>query len=576
MARALLDTLKTLNVEVRVESDKLKWKAPQGVMSDNLIAQMKNHKAEILALLSDKQADAYNQGCDSTSSKEEQHQVDSELEDENKELPLNTIILGDCLEKLKTIPDNSIDLLVTDPPYGYKFMGKDWDKAVPSVDIWKECKRVLKPGAFAFIMSAPRQDVLSRMIMNLGESGFIANFTSLYWTYASGFPKARNICKAIDKKLGAERKKLGRNPNSRENCNKSNTIYEGGTVGKTAYHTEPATKEAKKLDGSYAGFQPKPAVEVIIVAMKPCEKKTYTDQGLSNGKGVTWLDDCRTPYKDESGIPTKSNLRPEDFDKVDEKGRRYKLGDNGYKYYFYQGDLIKAKDGRFPANLIISDDVLDDGKEHKSGFAAVGSGGKGESNFISNSKVYSCYGDTVGYSRFFSLDAWAERNLSFLIVPKASKKEKNAGLDNMNEKKVNDGRNKENDTAFQRGATLRKNTHPTVKPIKLMAYLITMGSRENDIVLDPFTGTATTCIAAKMLNRRYIGIEISPEYHEMAVRRIEQADKDNTIKKLIQEAFKGVEDVKSKKNKNRQTKKNIIKDSVCINVPKRRFDDLSG
>ena len=112
----------------------------------------------------------------------------------------------------------------------------------------------------------------------------------------TGFPKARNISKAIDKKLGAERKKIGRNPNSRENCDKSNTLYESGTVGKTAYHTEPATEEAKKLDGAFAGFQPKPAVEVIIVAMKPCDEKTYADQALSNGKGVTYLDDCRIPY----------------------------------------------------------------------------------------------------------------------------------------------------------------------------------------------------------------------------------------------------------------------------------------
>ncbi|MCJ7538873.1 MAG: hypothetical protein MUO88_04325, partial [Desulfobacterales bacterium] len=270
MARDFLDNLETLNVEIRVEGDKLKWKALQGVMTDSLKAQLINHKAELLTLLRDKEADSYHQGCDSTSSKEEQHQVDSELEDTDKKLPLNTIILGDCLEKLKTIPDNSIDSIVTDPPFGIGFMGKAWDtfksdylnhkinveeksfskrrsnhnkpigaspasvagkyKYTPETnkafqnficEVSKECLRVLKPGAFMFMCMTPRQDSLARAIVAIEDAGFKIGFTSMYWTFATGFPKARNISKAIDKKLGAERKKIGRNPNSRENCDKS-------------------------------------------------------------------------------------------------------------------------------------------------------------------------------------------------------------------------------------------------------------------------------------------------------------------------------------------------------------------
>ena len=99
------------------------------------------------------------------------------------------IINGEALEELKKLEDNSIDLVCTDPPYGYSFMGKDWDKAVPSVKIWQECLRVLKDGAFMLVMSAPRQDVLSQMIVRIGEAGFRTDFTSLYWTYASGFPR---------------------------------------------------------------------------------------------------------------------------------------------------------------------------------------------------------------------------------------------------------------------------------------------------------------------------------------------------------------------------------------------------
>jgi len=113
----------------------------------------------------------------------------------------NKIIQGDCKERLKEIADNSIDCVVTDPPYGFSFMNKEWDKAVVGVPTWKEVLRVMKPGAFAFIMSSPRQDVLSRMIVNLEDAGFETGFTSLYWTYSSGFPKALNVEKSILKEI---------------------------------------------------------------------------------------------------------------------------------------------------------------------------------------------------------------------------------------------------------------------------------------------------------------------------------------------------------------------------------------
>ena len=119
------------------------------------------------------------------------------------------LYLGDSKEILKQLSDNSVDLIVTDPPYGYSFMGKGWDKIVIPSSTWKECLRVLKSGAFAFIMCAPRQDVLSRMIYNLQEAGFKMNFTSIYWSYATGFPKASNIGKMADKRLGKKRKIIG-------------------------------------------------------------------------------------------------------------------------------------------------------------------------------------------------------------------------------------------------------------------------------------------------------------------------------------------------------------------------------
>lgn len=114
------------------------------------------------------------------------------------------IINNDCLDALKSFNDEYIDLICTDPPYGYSFMGKDWDKAVPSVEIWQECLRVLKPGSFMCVMSALRSDVQNAMISRLMEAGFRLDFTPIYWTYASGFPKAGNVSKLVDKRLAAE------------------------------------------------------------------------------------------------------------------------------------------------------------------------------------------------------------------------------------------------------------------------------------------------------------------------------------------------------------------------------------
>ena len=96
----------------------------------------------------------------------------------------NQILIGDCAETLKGVETESVDLIVTDPPYGYNFMGLDWDKALPSLESLKECCRVLKHGAFGFFMCAPRQDCLGEMIHLLGKAGFETGFSSIYWAYA--------------------------------------------------------------------------------------------------------------------------------------------------------------------------------------------------------------------------------------------------------------------------------------------------------------------------------------------------------------------------------------------------------
>jgi len=116
---------------------------------------------------------------------------------------------GDSAEVLKTLKDNSIDLLACDPPYAIGFMGKDWDKVLPPKNIWEECYRVLKPGSFIAVMSSPRSDVLYRMIKDLEDAGFDMSFSPLYFTYHSGFPKSSNPVKLITKGLEKELENIG-------------------------------------------------------------------------------------------------------------------------------------------------------------------------------------------------------------------------------------------------------------------------------------------------------------------------------------------------------------------------------
>lgn len=445
---------------------------------------------------------------------------------------MSTILQGDSLEVLKTIDNDCIDTILTDPPYGYGFMQKSWDKAVPSVEIWQECLRVLKPGAFACVMSAPRSDVQQAMTERLIRAGFRLDFTPIYWTYASGFPKAGNIGKLVDKRLGNEREEVegGRIAGTMG----SNTM-DGGKANAEYKHS----KGSSELEGSYAGFQPKPAVEVVIVAMKPLSEKTYVDQALKNRKGITWLDDCRVPT--EAPIETGRNGRSS-------------------KATFQASELVNepqqySTTGRFPANLLVSDDVLNDGVERKSNSIGRGSPNgtpKAQQVKYGGGQANVEYMDKGSYSRYFDLDAWARERLPaeqamtfpFAIFPKASKSEKNKGLEHLADtiatkhsgaQTLGRATTLEKRQDEQGDTTIRlKNHHPTVKPLKLMAYLITLFSREGDTVLDPFVGSGTTAVAAEQLGRKGIGIEREAEYAEIARARVEHAKTEDDTNKQIQ------------------------------------------
>lgn len=477
-------------------------------------------------------------------------------------MEINKIICCDCLEGMKQIDSASIDLVVTDCPYGISFMGKNWDKAVPSLEIWQECNRVLKSGAFMFVMSIPRLDCQFEMAKRLKLAQFDIGFTPIYWCYSSGFPKAMNISKKVVDFLGVERESQGINPNSRPNKENQNvTSFENKQGHYFELKDNPITAQAKALNGSYAGFQPKPAVEVIMVAMKPLNKENYVKQALYNGKGITWLDNCRIPFESNEEIDSEAcpslrqseaeekslfgvnKIKPQDY----EEGKLTFKGDGTGQNYFAQ--YLVDKRGRFPANLLVSDDVLNDGKYSESDYIQIDKGvgektGMFEGGWKERGNVRG-FQDSGSFSRYFSLDNWWQERIKilpeevkkvfpFLIVPKASSGEKQEGLDEFENQKLSGVQNNKYlgvDSAGLRKPS-NKNFHPTVKPLDLMAYLVTLGSRDNDLILDPFMGSGTTAIACRILNRRFIGFEINKEYHRIAEARLKDVMQQKKLTEL--------------------------------------------
>lgn len=704
---------------------------------------------------------------------------------------MNKIIQGDCLEEMKKLEDDSIDMVLTDPPYGISFMGKNWDKAVPPVSIWKECFRVLKSGSFCFVMSSPRQDVLSQIIVRLTAAGFKMDQTPIYWTYAclsedtevytkkgwiqikhlhksskddilvydekrkeyyyrpptdwhsykiseymyrikskktdqlvsrnhrvytkqgfkfaedieeqedmvylsdlptdicdipggnketsqksgnvlysklqtknssskgnsiqqdtqtsldrrketkgqkgddwrkkqgmergsyiqkkegklcesidkicevsrkifinvkerwirygtsiisgkrnkpsidknrnstsyksqcrgqqdrelnaiqdqqgsqkirkrteykttlatvtkefydgiiscptvstgcfvarrngkifitgnSGFPKGMNISKAIDKRFNAEREVVCRDPKAPTNSNGRGLI--GNDMGSDRNITIPSTDQAKEFDGWYS-YNPKPAVEVVLVCQKPLSEKSYIDQALKwyeqenkdTSPGCVNIDDCRIPTDE---IKEKNS---------EIKGSHWNTSKNYDNQKRTSGSGTDNPKGRYPANLLVQDDILNDGIRRKS------QGGLIE-NVPESANVYGKYGvaktltpkDSGSYSRYFDLDKWAEENglsekqkntFPFLICSKPSGKEKG-----------------------------KECNHPTVKPLKLFQWLITLASRKEDIILDPYAGSGTTGVACINTNRQYILIEKEKEYINIIEARLKNIE----------------------------------------------------
>ena len=248
---------------------------------------------------------------------------------------------ADNMEVLKSLPDNSIDSCVTDPPYGISFMGKKWDYDVPSIELWKEVLRVLKPGAHALIACGTRTQ--HRMVCNIEDAGFEVRDV-ISWVYGSGFPKSLNVSKALDKLAGVKRSPvLDMNGNQIWTSQKQGkkSMFDGGKE-------RPATYPATYFNGW--GTALKPACEFFTLARKPISETNIAENILRWGTGGINIDECRVG--DEKRKYTKlSYMVPSG--KFSGQGANV---ENGGKVTTGTTQVT----GRFPANFIHdgSDEVV--------------------------------------------------------------------------------------------------------------------------------------------------------------------------------------------------------------------------
>jgi site-specific DNA-methyltransferase (adenine-specific) len=375
---------------------------------------------------------------------------------------------------MRTLDAESVDSIVTDPPYGLSFMGKGWDHGVPGVEFWTEALRIAKPGAHLLAFGGTR--TYHRLAVAIEDAGWEIR-DCVMWVYGSGFPKSHDVSKAIDREAGAEREaelvptKAG------------NTRRDRGTTYATETHagfrdiSAPATEAAKQWQGW--GTALKPAYEPIIVARKPL-RGTVAGNVLEWGTGGINVDGCRIDFLNEAdkGDPNRF--------KTAWSGNGSNEGWQRESHKNYVTVPVGIKGGRWPANFI------HDGSE----------------------EVGNLLGDAA---RFF-------------YCAKASKRDRDEGLRAF-EEQIAGGMSGRHDGTMG-SVTMSRNHHPTVKPTDLMRYLCRLVTPPDGLVLDPFTGSGSTGKAAILEGFRFVGCELSAEYIEIARARIGHAAGQSRQKEL--------------------------------------------
>lgn len=381
-----------------------------------------------------------------------------------------TFVRGDMRKRLRLLPESSVDAIVTDPPYGLGFMGKEWDHGVPGAAFWTEVLRVLKPGGYALVFGGTR--TFHRLGVALEDAGFEIR-DCLSWMYGQGFPKSMDVEKAVDAHIrtGKSDGKQTGNGKARDRSGQhwSEFPKRGGTQTASVSHA----KEAVLWKGW--GTAIKPAWEPIFLVRKPLSEKTVAANTLRHGVGGLNIDGTRIKGGGVIHVPQSDPTKRKGTVGAD-------LGiskSDVTKFQAAQRASIERANtlGRFPANVLLDDhaaEILDSqtgtlksGKmsgKYK-GFGTKGIYGEG------GKSARTTPGDSGGASRFF-------------YVGKAKNSEKHAGL------------------PFG-----TKNNHPTVKPVAVMAWLCRLITPVGGVVVDPFCGSGSTGVAALREGFRFIGID---------------------------------------------------------------------
>ena len=432
---------------------------------------------------------------------------------------------GDALEFLRGLPSRSADSMVTDPPAGIGFMGREWDKDKGGREQWiewlsaimVEARRVLKPGSHALVWALPRTSHWTALALE--RAGFELR-DSLHHVFGTGFPKSLDISKAIDREAGAEREPgspgvySSRRP--RRDVKSSGTYSDGvGDFGSSLI-TAPATPEVQRWDGW--GTALKPAHEVWWLARVPVEAGSIARQVLETGTGAVNVSGCRVGS--EGGTTTR---KPKTRPSVSAYG-------NG----LHTGEAEPIAAGRWPPNFLLSHspdcgDSCAEGcpvaeLDRQSGYSASRIGGKRSSHgpgegwgMMNTGREYE---DDGGSSRFFPV---------FRYSPKPSTAEKSAGLEHRATLKGGEATGRaEGSAALSSPRTgagrtgKARNPHPTAKGLDLMGWLVRLITPPDGVVLDPFLGSGTTGCAAVREGMSFIGCDLSPDYVEVSRDRIRE------------------------------------------------------
>ena len=495
----------------------------------------------------------------------------------------------ECLTAMKEMPENSVDSIVTDPPYELGFMGKSWDNSgiAYSVEMWSEALRVLKPGGHLLAFSGSR--TYHRMVVAIEDSGFEIR-DQIMWVYGSGFPKSLDVSKAIDKGTGENlnrqlrftewMRSTGITAKQINEATKTNmgghylteksqpaipianlfdklryllpevpeeierlvaertgiewTAYKNrevigetkkgaqtestgryGAWGEGITPTAPSTDAAKQWEGW--GTALKPAHEPIVVARKPLIG-TVAANVLEYGTGALNIDASRITIA-----------------KGDEPSAGHRTATFGTQKTVSGGDGSggwQAALGRFPANFI------HDGSDEVVALFPQTKGAVGKTQYGSGTNTIYGKLSTDGNPTGSNGTPDSGSAARFFYCAKASKSERNAGLEGLEKKEIGAKGNGLARTCGTCGSSVldgcdcpdrtfnnptRQNFHPTVKPLALMRYLVRLVTPPGGVVFDPFLGSGTTAVAAILEGFKWAGCEMTEDYWPIIEARVEWA-----------------------------------------------------